>query len=192
MTDITTDGSRGRRVAGSPESSVRRPEEDSEGRDQLVACAELLFIAYRDFTRGPDQVLSQFGFGRAHHRVLHFVNRHPGLRVAQLLDILKITKQSLARVLKQLISQGFILQRKGPDDRRERLLHLTTKGARLTEKLTELQIQRIEGALAKAGPGADTAARKFLFAMIAENDQPQVVTLIGKGESDAPAKGERR
>ncbi len=192
MTDITTDGSRGRRVPGSPESSVRRPEEDSEGRDQLVACAELLFFAYRDFTRGPDQVLSQFGFGRAHHRVLHFVNRHPGLRVAQLLDILKITKQSLARVLKQLISQGFILQRKGPDDRRERLLHLTTKGARLTEKLTELQIQRIEGALAKAGPGADTAARKFLFAMIAENDQPQVVTLIGKGEPDAPAKGERR
>jgi DNA-binding MarR family transcriptional regulator len=169
---------------------VRRPEGHPDGREQLVACAELLFFAYRDFTRDPDQVLSQYGFGRAHHRVLHFVNRHPGLRVAQLLDILKITKQSLARVLKQLVSQGFIAQRTGPEDRRERLLFVSVKGARLTEKLTALQIQRIESALAKAGPGADTAARKFLFAMIAENDQPQVETLIGKGEPEASEKRE--
>jgi len=160
----------------------RRAEEDVEGRAQLVACAELLFFAYRDFTRDPDQVLSAYGFGRAHHRVLHFVHRHPGLRVAQLLDILKITKQSLARVLKQLKAQGFIAQQVGPDDGRERLLTVTPKGARLTEKLTTLQIQRIESALAKAGPGAETAARKFLFAMIAENDRPRVETLIGTGE----------
>ena len=193
MTDITTDGARGRRVPGSPESSVRRPEDHAEGRDQLVACAELLYFAYRDFTRDPDQVLSEFGFGRAHHRVLHFVNRQPGMRVAQLLEILKITKQSLARVLKQLVSQGFIAQRTGPDDRRERLLFISTKGARLTERLTALQLQRIQGALEKAGPGADMAARKFLFAMIAETDQPQVEALLGTGEPETTTvKGERR
>ena len=99
---------------------------------------------------------------------------------------------SLGRVLKQLVSQGFIAQRTGPEDRRERLLFVSIKGARLTEKLTALQIRRIECALAKAGPGADTAARKFLFAMIAETDQPQVETLIGKGEPGTLEKGERR
>ena len=84
---------------------------DDASREELVACAELLFFAYRDFTGDPDAVLEEYGFGRAHHRVLHFVHRHPGLRVADLLDILKITKQSLARVLKQLIDKGFIMQR---------------------------------------------------------------------------------
>ena len=97
-------------------------------------------------------MLDEYGFGRAHHRVLHFVHRNPGLRVADLLDILKITKQSLARVLKQLIDEGFIVQRAGDDDRRERRLFVTAKGSRLAEKLTALQMQRVEAALAKAGP----------------------------------------
>src|SRR5437867_3427963 len=74
---------------------------------------ELLFFAYRDFTGDADDVLAKLGFGRAHHRVLHFVNRNPGMKVAQLLDILKITKQSLGRVLKQLIEQGYVLQKEG-------------------------------------------------------------------------------
>src|SRR4029079_8923199 len=78
--------------------------------DRLLECAELLFFAYRDFTREPDTILKDFSFGRAHHRVLHFVNRHSGLRVADLLDILTITKQSLSRVLKQLIDQGYIVK----------------------------------------------------------------------------------
>ena len=112
-----------------------------------------MFFAYRDFTGGPDAVLEEYGFGRAHHRVLHFVHRNPGLRVADLLDILKITKQSLARVLKQLIDKGFIMQRAGNDDRRERRLFVTAKGSRLSEKLTAQQIQHIEAALAKVGPG---------------------------------------
>ena len=88
----------------------------------LLALAELLFFAYRDFTRDPDTILKDFGFGRAHHRVLHFVNCHSGLRVADLLDALNITKQSLGRVLKQLIDQGYIVQEAGSVDRRERLL----------------------------------------------------------------------
>jgi DNA-binding MarR family transcriptional regulator len=153
-------------------------------REQLIACAELLFFAYRDFTRDPDAVLEEYGFGRAHHRVLHFVNRNPGLRVAHLLDILKITKQSLARVLKQLIDENFVVQRAGANDRRERLLYLTAKGSRLAEKLTALQMKRIEEALAQAGPGASSATRKFLFAMIADADRARVESLIGHPDGD--------
>ena len=79
------------------------PEPDSEPIWDVI---ELLFFAYRDFVSDPDDVLAKFGFGRAHHRVLHFVNRHPGMKVADLLDVLKITKQSLGRVLKQLVDEG--------------------------------------------------------------------------------------
>ncbi|MEL7050033.1 MAG: helix-turn-helix domain-containing protein, partial [Pseudomonadota bacterium] len=84
---------------------------------------ELLFFAYRDFTSDADTVLADFKFGRAHHRVLHFVHRNPGLRVADLLEILRITKQSLSRVLKQLIDEGFICQKSSQSDGRARLLH---------------------------------------------------------------------
>lgn len=155
-------------------------------RADAVACVELLFFAYRDFTGDADAVLEEYGFGRAHHRVLHFVARNPGLRVAQLLDILKITKQSLARVLKQLVDEGFIAQREGAADRRERLLHVTAKGGRLTEKLTALQVKRIEQAFAKSGPDAEIATRRFLLAMIAEPDQPWVEALIGISDNEAP------
>src|ERR1022692_4137495 len=92
---------------------------------------ELLFFAYRDFVSDPDEVLAKFGFGRAHHRVLHFVNRDPGMKVAELLDILKITKQSLGRVLKQLIDDGYVLQKEGANDRRQRLLFATPTGEAL-------------------------------------------------------------
>ena len=158
------------------------PSADSE-RDRLLACAELLFFAYRDFTGDPDAVLAQYGFGRAHHRVLHFVSRNPGLRVAHLLEILKITKQSLARVLKQLIDEGFIVQRAGQEDRRERLLLSPPKGGRLAEKLASLQIKRIEAAFARAGPDADQVTRRFLFAMIGEEDRARVEALIRAGAS---------
>jgi len=193
MTDITSDSVLGRRNARSP-SSARSTNgagpdaAEDPAREELVACAELLFFAYRDFTGDPDAVLEEYGFGRAHHRVLHFVNRQPGLRVADLLDILKITKQSLARVLKQLIGKGFILQRAGNDDRRERRLFVTAKGARLADKLTALQIKRIEAALAKAGPGARELTRRFLFAMIAESDRARVEALL-KVHPGTPSAG---
>jgi DNA-binding MarR family transcriptional regulator len=109
------------------------------------------------------------------------VHRNPGLKVAELLDILKITKQSLARVLKQLVDEGFIIQRAGSEDRRERRLYLSAKGGRLTDKLTQIQVKRVEGALATLGPGADALARQFLFAMINEKDRSQVEILI-KGQ----------
>jgi len=183
MTDITSDLVSTRRNSRSngaiaSTNDTRLDTSESCHREELIAYAELLFFAYRDFTSEPDAVLEQYGFGRAHHRVLHFVHRHPGLRVANLLEILKITKQSLARVLKQLIDKGFILQKAGNADRRERRLFVTAKGRRLIEKLTSLQVKRIEEAIATAGPGAQQFTRRFLFAMITQSDRERVETLI--------------
>src|SRR5271169_5612632 len=104
---------------------------------------ELLFFAYRDFVGDPDEVLARLGFGRAHHRVLHFVNRSPGIKVADLLVILKITKQSLGRVLKQLIDEGYVVQREGARDRRQRLLFVSPAGEALALQLAGLQTARI-------------------------------------------------
>jgi DNA-binding MarR family transcriptional regulator len=155
-------------------------------RERLVEYVELLFFAYRDFTGEADTILAEFGFGRAHHRVLHFVNRRPGLRVADLLDILKITKQSLARVLKQLVDEGYVLQQAGEVDRRERLLFLTETGARLADKLIALQVNRIAEALATVGPGAAPVARQFLASMIAEPGWPRVAEPTCRTASERP------
>src|ERR1700744_5834351 len=104
---------------------------------------ELLFLAYRDFVSDADRLLENYGFGRAHHRVLHFVDRYPGLTIAELLDILRITKQSLNRVLKDLIGQGYVAQKTGPSDRRQRLLYCTPSGAELAADLTRVQARRL-------------------------------------------------
>ena len=122
-----------------------------ESQTQAVSLVELLFFAYRDFVADPDHMLEEFGFGRAHHRVLHFVGRDPGLTVAALLDILKITKQSLARVLKELIDKGYVFQKEGASDRRQRLLYLTNDGEKLRERLMRPQIARFERAFAETG-----------------------------------------
>src|SRR5271169_5003665 len=112
-------------TATKPRSAAATVEAAAELGEPYFDLIELLFFAYRDFVGDPDEVLAKLGFGRAHHRVIHFVNRHPGIRVADLLDILKITKQSLGRVLKQLVDTGFIEQLQGPQDRRQRLLYPT-------------------------------------------------------------------
>jgi DNA-binding MarR family transcriptional regulator len=138
---------------------------------KLLEFAELLFFAYRDFTRDPDAILKDFGFGRAHHRVLHFVNRHSGLRVADLLDILTITKQSLSRVLGQLVRDGFVTQTQGPTDRRQRLLNLTPKGEELERRLSENQRALIARAYREAGAEAVEGFRKVLLGMIEERDR---------------------
>jgi DNA-binding MarR family transcriptional regulator len=177
MADITRSPSGNRPQSPTRTTTPGDGETACERRD-LITHVELFFFAYRDFTGDPDAVLSQFGFGRAHHRVLHFVHRNPGLRVANLLEILKITKQSLARVLKQLVGEGFITQKAGAEDRRERLLYATLKGTRLAERLTTLQVARIEAALAAAGPDADAAIKSFLLAMISTEDRAQVEGLV--------------
>jgi DNA-binding MarR family transcriptional regulator len=131
-----------------------------------VLLVELLFFAYRDFIGEPDRVLVRYGFGRAHHRVLHFVSRHPGLTVAELLSILDITKQSLGRVLRDLIESGFVEQREGPSDRRQRLMHLTADGQALADELLGLQTLRIARALEKAGAGEEAAVQRFLIGLL--------------------------
>ena len=165
----------------------KRPAAADAWRDPIWDIIELLFFAYRDFVSDPDEALAKFRFGRAHHRVLHFINRNPGMRVADLLDILKITKQSLGRVLKQLVDQGYVVQREGADDRRQRLLYATLKGEALAMKLAGLQTERIARALEEFGPGAHQAARRFLLAMIDAGGRDDVLRLIARDEQ--PRKG---
>ncbi|MGB6388410.1 MAG: MarR family transcriptional regulator [Methyloceanibacter sp.] len=157
---------------------------------ELLAFAELLFFAYRDFTRDPDAILQDFGFGRAHHRVLHFVNRHSGLRVADLLDVLKITKQSLGRVLKQLIDKGYIVQRAGSVDRRERQLYPTEAGRALAKRLAAPQLLRLAEALRAAGPGADEVIRRFLEAMINAEERSKVSSIMATSPAATENDGE--
>lgn len=127
---------------------------------------ELLFFAYRDFISDPDLILKNLGFGRAHHRTLYFVSRNPSMTVAELLSILKITKQSLARVLRELIDSGYILQTEGKTDRRKRLLFVTEKGKALVLALSKPQSTRIQNALSNLTPGAKNHVIDFLNAMI--------------------------
>lgn len=180
MTDISIGTARKSGLqAQAPEaaSAISAGREPGE-KERLVAFVELLFFAYRDFTGEADAILVNLGLGRAHHRVLHFINRHPGLRVADLLDILKITKQSLARVLKELVAKDYVVQRSGKADRRERLLFVTAKGARLADELLSLQSARIAKALAETGPESAAIARMFLTRMIAEPERRRVERLI--------------
>jgi DNA-binding MarR family transcriptional regulator len=167
MTDVN--------VTGVPKGSSSSTAAAGEPTWDII---ELLFFAYRDFVGDPDEVLSKFGFGRAHHRVLHFVNRNPGMKVAELLDILRITKQSLGRVLKQLVDQGYVLQREGAQDRRQRLLFVTPKGEALALKLAMLQTERIRRAFAEFGPDAHESARRFLAAMIDVENRNGVIERV--------------
>ncbi len=154
---------------------INRPDasdgDEREARKEAVRQGiELLFFAYRDFTAEPDAILAEYGFGRAHHRVVHFVGRHPHMTVGELLGILRITKQSLNRVLGQLVRQGFIMQQRGAQDRRQRLLLLTERGRELEERLSAPQRARVGAAYKKAGAAAVEGFRKVLLGIIADED----------------------
>lgn len=141
--------------------------------EELRTGMELLFYAYREFTAEPDEILSRYGFGRAHHRVIYFVGRHPKITVSELLAILKITKQSLSRVLSELVRQGFIDQQTGVRDRRQRLLELTQQGLDLERQLSETQRQRIARAYRMAGAEAVEGFRQVMLGMLDEADRDQ-------------------
>ena len=159
-------------------TAIKQRRSADAALDPIWDVIELLFFAYRDFVGDPDEVLARFGFGRAHHRVLHFVNRNPGMKVADLLDLLRITKQSLGRVLKQLVDQGYVIQKEGAHDRRQRLLYVTDKGRALALQLASLQTARIAAALEELGPGAYETAKRFLAAMIDAEDRNRVLEFI--------------
>ena len=139
---------------------------------------ELFFFAYRDFVADADRLLASLRFGRAHHRVLHFVNRNPGLTIAELLDILRITKQSLNRVLKELLDQGYVESRAGMNDRRQRLLYPTAMGQKLALDLALVQSERIDRAMLHLPKGARDAAGAFLLAMIDGGERDKVASMI--------------
>jgi DNA-binding MarR family transcriptional regulator len=170
MTDIIFSG---------PSPAAGKPNETRSAATGLRwDIIELLFFAYRDFVGDADHELEAFGFGRAHHRVLHFVYRYPGLKVADLLDVLRITKQSLGRVLKQLLDEGYIVQKAGNNDRRQRLLYATAKGEALVAKLASLQTERLNRALRGIEPAGLEAINHFLRAMIDRDDPDKVLEAI--------------
>jgi DNA-binding MarR family transcriptional regulator len=136
------------------------------GDDEMRLAQDLLFFAYRDFTNVADKVLEELGLGRAHHRALHYIGRNPGITVSGLLAILRITKQSLARVLNALIEDGYVGQAPGFEDRRLRLLTLTDKGKALEQRLFEAQRERIAQAYRSAGPQAVQGFRSVMRDMM--------------------------
>ena len=146
--------------------------------EELRQGIELLFYAYRDFTGEPDSILAEVGFGRAHHRAVHFINRDPGMTVAALLTILRITKQSLSRVLSQLVEEGYVEQKKGVRDRRQRLLHLTEKGRELERRVSEKQRARVAKAYQEAGAEAVEGYRKVLLGLVDGADRATVMKSI--------------
>ncbi|WP_062762232.1 MarR family winged helix-turn-helix transcriptional regulator [Falsirhodobacter sp. alg1] len=134
--------------------------------EQLRKGIEAMFFAYRGFTADPDRILEEMGYGRAHHRALHFIHRSPGTTVTNLLAILGVTKQSLNRVLRMLLEEGLVEARVGRKDRRERHLHLTAEGEALERELSDAQRARMRAAYRAAGPGAVQGFRQVLEAMM--------------------------
>lgn len=158
-----------------PESGAGLERESAPMFDLI----ELFYFAYRDFVGDADRILEAYGFGRAHHRVLHFVSRQPGLTIAELLDILRITKQSLNRVLRELIDEGFIESHAGEHDRRHRQLFVTKEGEKLARDLAWAQSRRFGQAMDRLGPGGKAHAVAFLLAVIDPSERDRVMELIG-------------
>ncbi|MEL6920351.1 MAG: MarR family transcriptional regulator [Pseudomonadota bacterium] len=152
----------------------------SEATEETEDIIELLFFAYRDFTADADAILADMGLGRAHHRALHFINRKPGLSVAELLDLLGITKQGLARVLRDLVNAGFVIQTPSKHDGRRRLLQLSPHGTDLINRLRAPQSRRIKAALAGRDTDA-TVVRAFLNRMLNEASVVQRGQMMGVG-----------
>jgi len=144
---------------------------DAPSDDMPIDVMGLFYFAYRDFVGDADAMLERQGFGRAHHRVLYFVSIKPGMPVADLLDILKITKQSLARVLRQLIDNGYITQKTGESDRRQRLLFTTEKGRQFFQTLSSTQTSRIDAAIAALPPEGKRTVLKFFVGMVEPGDR---------------------
>jgi len=161
------------------DGSLQTQDKHTYSDDDLRLGMELLFYAYRDFIGPPDEILRERQFGRAHHRVIHFVGRNPGITVRELLSILRITKQSLSRVLSDLLREGIVQQEQGTEDRRQRLLSLSDKGRAFETKVSQSQRDRIAVSFASAGPEAVEGFRKVLLSMI--SDPADVRKFQGEG-----------
>lgn len=145
--------------------------------EQLLQGIELMFFAYKGFTSDPDRILEEYGYGRAHHRAIHFINRSNAITVNGLLTILGVTKQSLNRVLRQLIDDEMVESRVGVADKRQRHLHLTEKGLELEKQLSDVQRERVRAAYKEAGSDAVQGFRKVLEHMVDLEMKPQIASL---------------
>ena len=177
-------------MASSPPSEVSKPGPTAQPRraeEPMYELIELFFFAYRDFVGDADRLLEAYGFGRAHHRVLYFVSRRPGLTIAELLEILRITKQSLNRVLRELVDKNFVEIRAGTLDRRRRQLYATPDGERLALRLAVVQTRRFALALEQLGDWGLPSARAFLEAMI----DPQKASSDAAGRTEPALTGRR-
>jgi DNA-binding MarR family transcriptional regulator len=152
--------------------------------EELRLAQDLLFFGYRDFTAGADAILAGLGMGRAHHRVLHFVGRQPGITVGELLGILAITKQSLGRVLTPLVEEGYVTQAPGLADRRQRLLSLTAKGAALERQLYERQRETVMRAYREAGPAAVEGFRRVMRGLMGTEARAALARLEAAPKED--------
>lgn len=148
----------------------------------FLKSTELLYFAYRDFISWPDEVLEQYGFGRAHHRVLFFVSQNPGMTVAELLKVLNITKQSLSRVLGALIDKEYVVQEIGHEDRRQRLLKLTDKGNELLSAVSVHQKKQMLEACKSSGITSIEGFWTVLTALIKEENRDEILKLIFKNK----------
>lgn len=155
--------------------------------EQIRRGIEAMYFAYRAFTSDPDLMLEELGYGRAHHRALHFINRDPGLTVTALLDVLGVTKQSLNRVLRTLVEDGLVESRVGHRDRRARHLTLTDRGAALERRLSETQRARMKDAYRAAGPQAVAGFRQVLEAMMDRDSRARFQALREIAGGDAAA-----
>ena len=162
-------------------SSTAQPDV-AVAADEIRLAQDLLFFAYRDFTNAADVILEELGLGRAHHRAMHFIGRHPGITVSELLAILRITKQSLARVLSELIDRGYVAQSPG-FDRRQRLLHLTGAGEALELRLFERQQARLAEAFHRAGPDALAGFREVMRGIMDESARAWVDLGLRRGSN---------
>jgi len=180
-------------AATAPEARRGKPRQLSATPDlafpteaDIRLAQDLLFFAYRDFTNAADVILEEMGFGRAHHRALHFIGRTPGITVSDLLSILRITKQSLARVLGALVDQGYVAQAQGREDRRQRLLTLTPKGQELERRLFEHQMARLAPAWRGAGAAAVAGFRAVMEGIM---DTDARRNIAATHSNDAPGDG---
>lgn len=149
--------------------------------DEIRRGVELLYFGYSNMTRAIDETLGQQGLGRAHHRALYFISRQPDLTVSELLKLLAITKQSLGRVLNDLVERGYIETRAGIRDRRQKLLRLTGEGARLEAALFRELREKMSAAYAQAGQGSVTGFWRVLEGLIPVEDRDMVAALQGRG-----------
>lgn len=174
----------------SPQNAASPPDPVQGGdAPPFIELIELLFFAYRDFVGDADRLLESYGFGRAHHRVLHFVHRRPGMTIAELLEILKITKQSLNRVMKDLLDAGFIEIRSGSVDRRQRRVFVSESGRRLAVELTKVQSARLARALERVEGNAHMQVAAFLLGMIDPAGRGPVQALMSGRRPSPPGEG---